>query len=369
MKAATNIEVRQNNRRRLLKLLFTDGEMVKQDISTRLEMSLSTVNYLVKELMEKQFLTTGTLLESTGGRKPVCIKPIYDARFSIGVEAASDVIRITALDLGANIIARKSYPLPQESSAAYWNTVGALIREFGDSYNIPRERLLDVGITIGITMQEEHLVPRKKQSQEFVFDARLARENIGMPVHFRHSTKMAAVAQCRQSGLHKNFVYIYLGTKISGAIIFDEKVIDFSGINGEFGCMLTLNTPDTVRVDSIFSRRTLCQRAGCKNLEELAKKIKEGDPQCLSVWNIYLDELAKLIHNLYCIFGWDIVLGGSVSPYIVDELPLLEEKVRAYYPFEEFPKEIIRVSPLGEYGSAAGAALLSINRFFDSEII
>lgn len=368
MKAATNIEVRQNNRRRLLKLLFTDGEMVKQDIAGRLDMSLSTVNYLVKELVEKQLLTTGTLLDSTGGRKPVCIKPVYDARFSIGAEAASDVIRITALDLGANMIACESYPLPQENNAAYWDKVGTLIRDFGDTHHIPKERLLDVGVTIGVTMQDERLAARKKQSQEFVFDARLARERIGMPVHFRHSTKMAAVAQCRHSGPSKNFVYIYLGAKISGAIIFNGKVIDFSGINGEFGGMLALNTPDTVRVDSIFSRKALCLHGGCQDLKEFSEKIKANDSKCVSIWNDYLNELAKLIHNIYCIFGWDIVLGGSVSPYIVRELPRLEEKVRGYYPFEEFPEQMLCVSPMGEYGSAAGAALLSINRFLDSEI-
>ena len=368
MKAATNIEVRQNNRRRLLKLLFENGEMVKQDMANQLNMSLSTVNYLVKELIEGGLLTTGALLSSTGGRKPVCIKPVYDSKFSVGVETTSDRVRIVALDLGAHIIAKESHQLIPENSASYWNKVGELIQNFGTSYHIPKERLLDVGITLGITMQEERIVARKLQNQEFLFDIELARKNIGLPVHFRHGTKMAAVAQCRHSGPEKNFVYIYLGAKISGAIIFDGAVMDFSGINGEFGCMLALHTADRIRVDSIFSRKILCSQTGCKDLDELSERLKKGDSQCTSIWKTYINELAKLIHNIYCIFGWPIVIGGSVSPYIINELPTLEAKVRQDYPFEEFPEHMLSVSTLGEYGSAVGAALLSLNRFFDNII-
>ena len=368
MKAATNSEVRLNNRKRLLKLLFASGEMTKQDMANRLDMSLSTVNYLTRELIESGLFETGTLLDSTGGRKPVCIKPVFDAKFSVGVEVASDVVRIVLLDLGAHILAKESYPLIRENNIAYWSKIGDIIKDFGKAHAIPKDRLLDVGITVGVTMQNEKLAVRKNKNEEFLFDAQLAKDGLQMPVHFRHSTKMAAVAQCRHSGTASNFVYIYLGAKISGAIIIDGNVMDFSGINGEFGCMLALNTPDTVWVDSIFSRIALCNHTGCKDLEELSKKVKNGDQKCTSVWSNYINELAKLIHNIYCMFGWNIVLGGSVSPYITDDLPLLEQKVRDYYPFVEFPDKILSVSALGEYGSAVGAALLSINNFFEPAV-
>lgn len=368
MKAATNSEVRMNNRRRLLRLLFTSGEMSKQDISLKLNMSLSTVNYLVKELMENELLTTGTQLGSTGGRKPVCIKPVNHARYSIGAEAASDVVRIVGLDLGAHIIARESYPLAQENTADYWRKLGELISEFAKKNKIPKNKLLDIGVTVGITMQDDRVAARKEKVQEYVFDMDLARESIGMPVHFRHGTKMAAVAQCRRNESAKNFIYIYLGAKISGAIIYDGKVVDFSGINGELGCMLTLNPSDSVRVDSIFSRKILCKKAGCKNLPEFFTKVKEKDPVCTPIWHTYLEQLTLFAHDIFCLFGWPIVLGGSVSPYIGDDLAFLEEKVHEYYAFEEIPDKILSVSSLGEYGSAVGAALVSINRFFDSDI-
>lgn len=365
MEATTNSDVRLNNRKRLVNLLFMDGEMTKQDIVRKLDMSLATVNYLVKELMEKGLLTMGAALDSTGGRKPTCIKPVYNARYSIGVEAASDIVRLVALDLGTHIIARESQELLQENTSSYWEKVGNLVKEFAVKNEIPKELLLDVGITMGITMQDEEMVERKKQSQEFLFDMEMAKESIGIPVHFRNSTKMAAIAQCWHGSITGNFLYVYLGAKLSGAIVSESEVIDFAGINGEIGCMLTQGPSDNVRLDSIFSRRTLCKNAGCKNLAELFEKIENDDVTCKGVWEKYLAELSILAYNMLCIFGWRIVLGGSISPYIKKYLPVVEDKIREFYPFEHFPEKLLSVSSLGEYGSAVGAAMLPVDKFLE----
>ncbi len=365
MEATTNRDVRINNRKRLVNLLFMYGEMTKQDIVKKLDMSLATVNYLVKELIDNGLLTTGAALNSTGGRKPVCIKPIYEARYSIGVDVAPDVVRIVALDLGNHIVAQESYELLQENLPSYWKSVGGLVSRFDEKIGKPKDVLLDVGVTLGITMQDEKPVERKQQNQEIQIDLKMASESIGIPVHFRNSTKMAAIAQCWQGNSPDNFLYIHLGAKLSGAIVFKKEVLDFSGINGELGCMLVEDTSGTVCLDDIFSRRTLSKSAGCKNLAELFERIDNGNSECRLIWENYLGELAQLVHNLYCLFGWKIVLGGSISPYIKEYLPELEKIVREYYPFVQLPDQILFVSSLGEYGSAVGAAMLPVDKFLE----
>lgn len=365
MEATTNKEVRSNNRKRLVNLLFQYGEMTKQDIVKHLDMSLATVNYLVKELMEIGLLTTGKALSSTGGRKPVCIKPVYDTKYSIGVEAAQDVIRITALDLSTHILAKASYDVRQENTLAYWEHVGELIQSFAMENNLSREKLLDIGITLGITMQDEELVLRKAKSQEFKIDLEIAREGLGMPVHFRNSTKMAAVAECWNKKNDSNFIFVYLGTKISGASVQNSNVMNFSGINGELGCMFALGNGQTERVDDLLSKTVLYHKAGCKNTHHFFEKIQNNDAQCLQIWNEYLKELSKFLHNLLCMFGWKIVLGGSLSPYIEPYIPQLEKLMKEEYPFEEFPERILTVTELGAYSAAAGAAMLPIDKFLE----
>lgn len=364
MEPKTNKDVRNNNRKRLVNLLFTKGEMTKQEMVEHLDISLATVNFLVKELIERGLFTTGTAKDSTGGRKPVGICPVYGARYSIGVEAASDELHLVMLDLGGHVTARQSVPKKQENTKEYWQEVGEIIRTFGESTQIPKEKLLDVGITLGLTMQEEELVKRKARDQEFPLDIEAAREGLGIPVRFRNSTKMAALAHCWQGVREGSFVYVYLGQKLSAAFVHEGSVLDFAGINGELGCMLALGEGGQ-RIDALFSRKTLCRRTQSLNLTEFFGKVRRQDAESCACWKEYLERLGIFLHNLYCMFGWRIVIGGSVSPYLAEELPGLEAQIKEQYPFYGALEHILSVSVLGEYGAAVGAAMLSVDQYLE----
>lgn len=365
MEAKTNSDVRSNNRKRLVNLLFMQGEMTKQEMVGKLDMSLATVNYLVRELTEWGLLTSGTAKDSTGGRKPVCICPVYDAKFSVGVEAASDELHLVLLDLGGHIVAKETVAMKQENTRAYWQAVGNRIRAFGDANRIDKEKLLDVGITLGVTMQDERLVERAAGHPGFVMDLVAAREGLDMPVHFRNSTKMAAVAHCWQGTRQGSFIYVNLGQKLSGAFVHEGNVLDFAGLNGELGCMLALGGPGGQYLDQIFSRETICQRTGSRNLADFFGRLKGKEPESCAYWETYLKDLSAALHNLYCMLGWRIVIGGSISPYLADYLPALEARMREHYPFAGPKDSILSTSVLGEYGAAVGAAMLPVDQYLE----
>lgn len=365
MEAKTNSDVRSNNRKRLVNLLFMQGEMTKQEMVERLEISLATVNYLVKELTGRGLLTTGTAMDSTGGRKPVCICPVYDAKYSVGVEAASDALHLVMLDLGAHIIARETVAVKQENTKAYWQRVGEEIRRFGKERGVPKEKLLDVGITLGVTMKDEELVARSVEKPEFVMDLDLAREGLEIPVGFRNSTKMAAVAHCWQGKREGSFIYLNLGQKLSAAFVHEGNVMDFAGINGELGCMLALGTKKATHLDGIFSREAICSKTGSQSLGEFFQKQGAGEPRICAYWETYLRDLSMFLQNLYCMLGWRIVIGGSLSPYLEPFLPALEERVWEWYPLERPAGQILSASVLGEYGAAVGAAMLPVDSYLE----
>ena len=368
MEATTNKEVRSNNRKRIVNLLFQDGEMPKQDIVKKLDMSLATVNYLVKELTEIGLLTTGKALGSTGGRKPVCIKPVYDAKCSIGVEATQDIVRIVVLNLGTHIVTEASYALKQENTLEYWVNVGKMIRKFAEENQFAEEKLLDIGITLGMTMQDESLVLRKASSQELEMDLELAKKGLGMPVHFRNSTKMAAVAECWRDNqvADSDFIFVYLGNKVSGACVQNKNVMNFAGINGELGCMVTCGNPEIIRIDTLYSKKELYKKGNCKHTKEFFEQLDNGNSLCVAAWDNYLTELSKFLYNLLCIFGWKIILGGSLSLYLKPYIGRIEAQMKELYPFENFPENILSVTTLGEYGAAAGAAMLPIDKFLEA---
>ena len=88
MEGTTNSDIRLNNRKRLVSLLFRHGPMTKQELAASLHISLPTVSTILKELAEQMLVTESGSMNSTGGRKATSYAPILDAKYSLGADAS-----------------------------------------------------------------------------------------------------------------------------------------------------------------------------------------------------------------------------------------------------------------------------------------
>lgn len=368
MESTTNKDVRANNRKRLLNLLFRQGQMTKQELAVKLNISLPTVTTILKELAEKGLVITGQAMDSTGGRKALCYMPVVDAKYSLGVEASEEGIRVVCLNLGGHIMAKEYFTLKRENTEAYWKTVNKILEEFSRRYVEQQEKLLDVGITLEVSMQDGRIVPKKGQKDQEILDLDLAAACFPMRVKFRNSTKMAAMAQVWVLEKRSSFVFVKLGRHVRGALVHQGMVVEFANINGEFGNIL-VNAKDKGgrrRLKECLSAENLCRSAQTAGMEGFFRKIEDGDEEAKALWENYLDELGIFLYNLHCIFGWEIVVGGLMSPYIEQYKEALARRIRAEGCFAR--EEIISVttSELGENGAAVGAALLPIDEFMEA---
>lgn len=367
MESTTNKDVRSNNRKRLINLLFRQGQMTKQELAVKLNISLPTVTTILKELAEKGLVTTGQAMDSTGGRKALCYMPVVDAKYSLGVEASEEGLRVAALNLGGHIMAKEYFPLKRENTENYWKTVNRILGEFGKRYVEQQEKLLDIGITLEVSMQDGKIIPEKGQKAQDILDLDLAESCFPMHVKFRNSTKMAALAQVWVLENRSSFVFVKLGKHVRGALVHHGLVVEFANINGEFGNILVNSGSKSggMRLRECLSAENLCRRAGTADMEGFFRKIEEGDHEVNSLWENYLDELAVFFYNLYCIFGWGIVVGGLMSPYIEQYKREVEERIRAKGCLAREEKISLTISELGENGAVVGAALLPIDEFLE----
>ena len=108
------------------------------------------------------------------------------------------------------------------------------------------------------------------------------------------------------------------------------------------------------------------KKGNCKHTKEFFEQLDNGNSLCVAAWDNYLTELSKFLYNLLCIFGWKIILGGSLSLYLKPYIGRIEAQMKELYPFEHFPENILSVTTLGEYGAAAGAAMLPIDKFLEA---
>ncbi|MBO5656726.1 MAG: ROK family transcriptional regulator [Agathobacter sp.] len=337
--------------------------MTKQELATQLGISQPTVATILKELEKRGLVKDGEIMESTGGRKPLCHMPIYDAKYSIGVESARNLVRIVMLDLGANPIAIKEYDLKRNYSPQYWKQVNGFIHDFIEEFKIDREKILDIGITIDETMKEELLVPSKSGGD--AIDLEEAEKQFDFKVFIRSSSKMAAVAQIWTAEERDRFLYINLGTNIRGAMVFENLVIDYAQLNCEFGNMVLSGgqTPSRKLAEEL-SAESLLDKAGVVHVAEFLDKLDQGDAACEALLEEYIQALSIFLYNMHVIYGWDIIIGGRMSSLVSKYKSRIDEAISNLNQFKEDQGSVFTVSKHGEYSAVIGAAMLPIDRYF-----
>lgn len=357
-----NSDVRANNRKRIVNALFRQGQMTKQELSLKLNISLPTVTSLLKELTEKGLVTHGKILNSTGGRKPVCITPIYNVKYSIGAQVSAKGIHIIMLDLGSNIVAREFHSCIMSTTQAYWKTVNDIIMDFARRNLKHLELLLDIGITLEFPMQDGRII--LKEDMPYM-DLGLAASCFERPVKFRNSTKMEAIAQTWAEERWENFVFVSLSDHFDGAMVYNGEVLEFSNINGAFGDMLIHKDGTLGRMTDYFTVPALCRKAQVVEIGAFFDGIAQSNATYKALWEEYMDGLCIFLHNIHCIFGWKIVVGGTLSAYMDAFRDNLNVRLAQMNDLLGDMDTYLEISRLGEYGAAVGAAMLPVDEFLE----
>lgn len=359
----TNGDIRISNTKRLVNLLFRKGQMTKQELANQLGISQPTVATILKDLKQKGLVKDGEIMDSTGGRKPQCHMPVFDAKYSVGVESTRTSVRIVLLDLGSNRIASNEYKLKRVYCAEYWKKVNELLHAFVNEHQIDRTRMLDIGITIDETMKEELLVPSKEG--DIPVDLEEAARQFDFKVFIRSSSKMAAVAQIWTNEERDRYLYINLGTNIRGAMVYENRVLDFAEVNCEFGNMLiSTDSGKSKKLSDELSAELLLSKAGVEHVTEFMAKLDEGDVYCQELLDGYIRALSNFLYNMHIIYGWDIIIGGRMSKLVEKYKPRIDEVILELSDFKEDIDSVFVISKHGEYSAVMGAAMLPIDRFF-----
>jgi predicted NBD/HSP70 family sugar kinase len=367
MESTKNSDVRINNRKRVVNSLFRGGAVTKQELSSKLEISLATLTLLLNELTEKGLVTKGEVLGSTGGRKPVRMAPVYDAKFAIGVEISAHELRIVMVNLGANIVASEVYPQGIKNESQYWEKVNTILMDFIERNIKDKNKLLDVGIALQVQMKDGCIVEKNNLLPQYRIDLDEAAKSFNIPVTFVNSAKIAAIAQIWSLNDWEDFAFVSLGTSVGGAIVYQSNIVGFNGCGGDFGSVIVQSKGEgsVKKLSDYCTTHAFCEKAEANGMEEFYEMVENGNTKAVQIWNESLDVLINFLYNLYSILGWKIVIGGALSPYIEKNLELIENRLIKMSEYEDGRIPEIRVSDLGAFGAAVGAALRSIDEFLE----
>ena len=368
----TNTDVKKLNKNRIFRLIYNSDKISRQEIADQLGLSLPTVNQNLKMLMEDGLIEYVGNFTSTGGRRAQAITIDNNARKAISVNIKADYINIDVVGLKGQIIYSMAVKAHFSKSSAYIEKLTNAVRHAVDYVGADADDILGVGITIpGILDDEKRILisapPLKAKNYDFT---RLI-SAIDYPVVVMNDARAEAYADHWFNGKSEDEkIYIMLGEGVGGAYINASAIRN--GVHnrgGEFGHM----------VIHPGGKQCLCGKKGCfeayvsekvlsseldMTLDNFFELAAQGNKNNSNVLDEYMDNLALGINNIYTMMDCDIVLGGTVAPYLKRYENSIKERLVNDYSFDT-DADYLRISDGGGRKSGLGAALSFVARFID----
>jgi predicted NBD/HSP70 family sugar kinase len=368
----TNTDVKKLNKNRIFRLIYNSDKISRQEIADRLGLSLPTVNQNLKMLMEDGLIEYVGNFTSTGGRRAQAITIDNNARKAISVNIKADYINVDVVGLKGQIIYSMAVKAHFSKSSAYIEKLTDAVRHAVDYVGADADDILGVGITVpGILDDEKQILisapPLKAKNYDFT---RLI-SAIDYPVVVMNDARAEAYAGHWFNGKPEDEkIYIMLGEGVGGAYINASAIRN--GVHnrgGEFGHM----------VIHPGGKQCLCGKKGCfeayvsekvlsseldMTLDNFFELAAQGNKNNSDVLDEYMDNLALGINNIYTMMDCDIVLGGTVAPYLKQYENSIKERLVNDYSFDT-DADYLRISDGGGRKSGLGAALSFVARFID----
>jgi predicted NBD/HSP70 family sugar kinase len=370
--AVNNIDVRQQNKINVYKMVLFQDKIPRQKIAEELHLSLPTVAFNLKQLIESGLAIEDGVLFSTGGRKASTVSCIPNARIAIGIDITQNHIGFAAVNLKGDVINNIRLSQKFSNTTEYGNSVLTLFTNYITNLKIPENAIIGVGISLpgivnpdGTELVESHrLGIYERTSFEFV-------KKINYPVLLFNDASAAGMAEISKSPEIRNAVFLSLSNSIGGAIIIDRKSVDGDHAHSaEFGHICSVPggkqcyCGKTGHFDSYCSALALSELAD-GSLETFFKKLELKDTICAKAFAEYIENLSNMICNLHIIFDTTIILGGYIGSYLAPFIAEIKQKVMELDTFKDNP-DYIKLCQCKNEASAVGAALHFINQFIQT---
>ncbi len=279
-KKATRDHTKLHNLQLVLKTLYDHDRISRADIARITHLTRTTVSDLVGDLIRQGLVEETGHGQSSGGKAPILLTVIDDARHLIGLEIAGGELRGALVNLRGQIRQRLNLSLDDCNGDEALAMVYAMIDQLLAMADRP---LLGIGIGTaglidtanGIVIRAVNLDWRDLALRDLLYG------RYKLPVYVANDSQVAALAEYifgreRQSD---NLVVIRVGDGIGAGIVVNGELFQGDGFGaGEIGHVAVVENGDMCRcgnrgcLETVASSRALVQRA---------RRIAETEPGSL----------------------------------------------------------------------------------------
>ena len=356
-------------RKRIYDLIYQKEKISKQDIAYELKLSLPTVTQNLLSLENAQLINRGGSFASTGGRKAQVISCNYNARIAIGLEIRRHTFSIAAIDLLGTPIRTQQYLVPFTNEEPYFSLVSKELLTFIEQLDYPSFSILGVGIVLqGLISSDGRLVTYGKILDCTGLSIESFTKHLPYPCTMIHDAEAAATMELWNHPERKNAIFFHIRDNLSGALIVNGKFLKGCELkSGVFEHMTVIPDGPPCYCGKRGCMETCCSTTALllpnETLEDFFRHLRDGIGSYQERWTKYLSYLAIAIDNLHMVIDYDIILGGTIAPYISEnDIEILLTRIRntSAFPTE---RHYISTAVNAKIPIACGAALPYIKNF------
>jgi predicted NBD/HSP70 family sugar kinase len=381
-------DLRRTNRSVLLRRLYFDGPLSRQDLARETGLSPASVSNVVTELIDAGLVAEAGSVESDGGRPRVLLKTAAGYGHLIGVDVGETRVMVELFDLELTQLAKADFPLGDggHDEHAVVRHILAGLPAVIEGASVDPASIIGVGVGVPGVIEHgpEAVVHCQTVGWEAVPLERMLRAGTDLPLFIDNgATSLGQAEMWFGAGRgNRNAVVALIGSGVGAAVMIDGSPYrGAAGSAGEWG-------HTTVRVggarcrcgsrgclESYVGATALLERyraaggpAGTDEEAALAGLLADPSGTAAQLRDDIAEYLGAGIADLVNLFSPEkIIIGGWAGLLIGGRmLDRIIEATAAYALRQPFAQTTIEPCHLGPEAVAVGAATLPLAHLLDS---
>jgi predicted NBD/HSP70 family sugar kinase len=235
MKKATRQQTREHNRNLVLKTIFEHESISRAEIARLTRLTRTTVSEIVADLLDAHLVDEIGLGSSLGGKSPILLSLLADARYSIGLDLGHNCFSAAVVNLRGQVRKQINRPVNDRNADSALSLVYEILDQLSQS---PFQPLVGIGVGAPglVNTQNGVVINAVNLDWQDLPLARLIQERYNLPVYVLNDSQAAAMGEFTYGGDHRHdrhMVVINVRHGIGAGLIFDNCL--FQGDGGGAG--------------------------------------------------------------------------------------------------------------------------------------
>ena len=243
MPKATRKQTKEHNTQLVLKTIYDRGQTSRAEIARTTKLTKTTVSYIVSELIQNGLVEETGIGNSDGGKPPILLGVVDNARYLIGIDLANSEFRGAIIDLRGEIVQRFNLPVANRKADEALELVYTLVGKLLASTDVP---ILGIGIgTPGLMDPENGIVRRSVNLDWHNLPLRqLIERRCDLPCYIANDCQAAALGEYTFGGNSSkpNLIVVKVGRGIGSGIVLNGQLYYGDGFGaGEIGHLVVVS--------------------------------------------------------------------------------------------------------------------------------